>query len=463
MEFLQAWRQRLRAFVTDVLSPAPAPRPEALTPSLPVAAPAKTPAWLIWGFVAVALVIATAIAIPELAGVAKSKDYPLWWRTGTAFATGQPMYGRLAWGGMEFLYSPFAAMVFAPLAMLGKIPLYCAIVLAIAAGWFFTVRLTIKALNIADASPVLYVLPSLLLLEPIVGCFDLGQPNLTLLAICLGAIWLDYRNKGILASLGGGAMLGAAVAFKLFPILILPYWIVRGRWKAAIAGIVSFLACFFALPAVFRGWPQTVTDLETWWPAITEVDAANLAQRPWNWGYKNQSLMALVHRLLRPADTWITRDQPFHINVMDIGFTGANMACAVICAGLAGGFIWLIRRTPWADQDREVRIWGILICLVTIASPLARNYYYVWLLMPLTVLVSGLYGQRRFAQGRSRYAFGFAVAFILLSFSGFPRLFQAASPLMWAGLCIVWGLVEQAAGHGKLETRADKVLRGLND
>ncbi len=455
---LQDWLNRLKG----VLASPPAPE-IALADDETETVP--THRWLVWGFVALAGLMAAAVAVQELLGAAKSKDYPLWWRTGAAFYTHQPLYtSSFDWasqdrGGMEFLYSPFAAMVFAPFAAMGKVPLYVALVLAITAGWFFTVTLTLKALRIQRLSPVLIIVPSLLLLEPIIGCFDLGQPNLTLLALCLAALWLDYRGKGLI----GGGLLGAAVAFKLFPILIAPYLVVRRRWKTLASGTVSFLACFFVLPALVRGPAQTQADLATWWPAISRTDADVLAQRPWNWGYKNQSLMALIHRLLRPADTWISRDHPVHMNVVDLGFSGANVVYAVIGLALAGWFLWLLLRTPWSDQDREVRLWGIILCLVTIATPLARTYYYVWLLMPLTVLVSGLYGRRRFGGNKARLAFGVAVACIVLSFGGLPRIFQAGAPMLFAAAAVMWGLAEQVRGEGRIETRKDTELRGIND
>lgn len=454
---LQDWLDRLKSALASPAGDTALPEGET------EAAPRYR--WLLWSFIAIAVVLSASVAVQELTGAGKSKDYPLWWRTGVAFYSHQPLYGpAFDWasqqrGGMEFLYSPFAAMVFAPFAALGKVPLYISLILAITAGWYFTLTLTLRALRISRPSPVLIIVPSLLLLEPIIGCFDLGQPNLTLLALCLAALWLDYKGKGWL----GGSLLGAAVAFKLFPILIAPYLAVRRRWTALALGAISFLVCFFALPAVVRGPAQMKADLAAWWPAISRTDPDVLAQRPWNWGYKNQSLMALVHRLTRPADTWISRDHPVHINLVDLGFSGANIVYMVVGLALAAWFLWLLLRTPWADQDREVRLWGILLCLVTIATPLARTYYYVWLLMPLTVLVSGLYGQRRFGGDKARAAFVLAVICIALGFGGLPPIVQAFAPMLFAAAAIMWGLAEQAQGQGRIETRKDTELRGLND
>jgi predicted neutral ceramidase superfamily lipid hydrolase len=70
--------------------------------------------------------------------------------------------------------------------------------------------------------------------------------------------------------------------------------------------------------------------------------------------------------------------------------------------GLAFVAVMVPRRhmTPRAYAD-EI---AILICLMTIVSPLARTYYFVWLLFPLTVLV-----QRIVDDGRPKFRqMGFA-------------------------------------------------------
>ena len=41
------------------------------------------------------------------------------------------------------------------------------------------------------------------------------------------------------------------------------------------------------------------------------------------------------------------------------------------------------RRTARSDAEEL----GILFCLMTVASPLARQYYFMWLFFPMTVLI----------------------------------------------------------------------------
>ena len=79
-----------------------------------------------------------------------------------------------------------------------------------------------------------------------------GQTDtLTLLAFTLALAWLDKRP--ILA----GLALGAAANIKYQPLFAVPYLLVRGRWRAALSGILSTVAVAL-LPALVLGWQRNL-------------------------------------------------------------------------------------------------------------------------------------------------------------------------------------------------------------
>ncbi|MBC9878020.1 hypothetical protein G8O24_11770, partial [Bradyrhizobium sp. INPA01-394B] len=69
---------------------------------------------------------------------------------------------------------------------------------------------------------------------------------------------------------------------------------------------------------------------------------------------------------------------------------------------------------------------GILFCLMTVASPLARQYYFMWLFLPFTVLM-----HRAAFDARPRVRLGTWLALaatgilMLLSLPWFPNVIQA--------------------------------------
>ncbi|MBC7052107.1 hypothetical protein G6O46_24165, partial [Salmonella enterica subsp. enterica serovar Enteritidis] len=98
-----------------------------------------------------------------------------------------------------------------------------------------------------------------------------------------------------------------------------------------------------------------------------------------NWSWVNQSIIAVTHRLTRPIN--YNQDDPQKqrpvrtMNVVDLSFKTANLIVVVISLAIGLGYLAVMppasRRTERSDAE-EV---GILFCLMTVASPLARQYY----------------------------------------------------------------------------------------
>ena len=130
----------------------------------------------------------------------------------------------------------------------------------------------------------------------------LGQPNLLLLALLLGSFACLRLGRPI----GAGALLATAAAIKAFPILALGYLIYRRMWTASAATVAVLAAWLLLAPLPFRTPAQAVDDLVVWSQGMLfTYNTHGIAQRPFrSYSYKNQSIMALAHRLLRdvPAD-----------------------------------------------------------------------------------------------------------------------------------------------------------------
>ena len=230
------------------------------------------------------------------------------------------------------------------------------------------------------------LLPSLICGSLIFLTFDLGQPNLLLLAFILaGFVAIEAGRRGL-----GGALIGFAAAIKAFPIAILFYLAARRQWRAASAMVLALAIFSLAVPAAVFGPGKAVSDLTRWTRAMTSVDEQVFGQRPnHNWSYRNQSLFALTHRLTRPIDAAEspTPAGAFTINVVDLGFAGANRVYLALCALIGGAFLLLLAKAD--ARRREVRVCelAILLSLDVVASPEAHDYYFVWLIFPIAALI----------------------------------------------------------------------------
>jgi hypothetical protein len=339
-------------------------------------------------FLICCFVLTSDVLGPEIFGHGKTKDYPLWFWAGQQILQGDNLYPHDLKGHFDFLYPPLSAILLAIPAFFGKIPLYLCLSLLNVAAWWMTAQLSNamtgdgKVLN-----PWLAALPSVVTISFIFDMFDLGQPNLVLLALMLLGFWLLQHDR----PWSSGALFALATAIKVFPVAVFPYLVWRRQW-ASVASMAIFLVVFLlAVPSPVRGFQHNLSELKTWYQGmVASSSEAGFGQRDdQNWSWMNQSLISLTHRLTRPVD--YNQDNPnktpAYMNLLDLDFKSANWVVVGVSIIIGLGFIAVMpparRRTPRSDAEEL----GILFCLMTVASPLARQYYFMWLFFPLTVLI----------------------------------------------------------------------------
>jgi len=269
-------------------------------------------------------------------------------------------------------------------------------------------------------------LPSVLTISFVFDMFDLGQPNLVLLAMMLlGFWWLQHGRAW-----ASGSMFALATAIKVFPIAVLPYLLWRRHWASAASMVIFLGVLLFVIPAPIRGFQHNIGELKAWYQGMVGSSSEQgFGQRgEQNWSWVNQSIIAVTHRLTRPVN--YNQDNPAktpaYMNLVDLDFRTANgvVIGISIVIGLAflGVMPSLSRRTPRSDAEEL----GILFCLMTVASPLARQYYFIWLFFPLTVLLHRAAYDPRLAVRRGTWtALAMVGLLICLSIPFFPHDLQA--------------------------------------
>jgi len=96
------------------------------------------------------------------------------------------------------------------------------------------------------------------------------------------------------------------------------------------------------------------------------------------------------------------------------------------------------RRTPRSDAEEL----GILFCLMTVASPLARQYYFMWLVFPMTILIHrAAYDPRTAVRAGTWAVLAVAGLLMCLSFPIFPNDLQAYGNNLAATAVMAGGLV----------------------
>jgi hypothetical protein len=393
-------------------------------------------------FLVCCIVLAADVLGPELFGHGKTKDYPLWFWAGQQVLHGGDLYPSDPNRHFDFLYPPLSAILLALPGYFGKIPLYLGLSFVNAVAWWMTAQLSNAMTGAGKApEPWLAALPSVLTISFVFDMFDLGQPNLVLLAMMLlGFWWLQHGRAW-----ASGSMFALATAIKVFPVAVLPYLLWRRQWASA-ASMVIFLGIFlFAVPTPIRGFQHNIGELKTWYQGMVGSSSEQgFGQRSeQNWSWVNQSIIAVTHRLTRPVN--YNQDNPArapaYMNLVDLDFKTANWVVIAISITIGLAFVAVMpplsRRTPRSDAEEL----GILFCLMTVASPLARQYYFMWLFFPLTVLLHRAAYDPRLAVRRGTWAALVVAGFLIcLSLPVFPHDLQAFGNNLVATAVIAGGL-----------------------
>ena len=378
-------------------------------------------------FIVCCIALTADVLVPEIFGHGKTKDYPLWFWAGQQVLNGGDLYPRDAGANFSFLYPPLPALLLAIPSYFGKLPLYVVLSLLNAAAWWLTAELSnAMAGSGRRPGPWLFALPSFATVTFVFDMFDLGQPNLVLLAIMLLGFWMLQHSRPWLA----GAMFGLATAIKVFPVAVLPYLLWRRQWAASAMLVLSLIALLFVVPGPIRGYERNVGELKTWLRGMVGSSSEKgFGQRDeQNWSWVNQSVISVTHRLTRPVN--YNQDNPArppaYMNVVNLDFQTANWVVLGVSLLIGLGFLTVMPPASEVTQRSTAEELGILFCLMTVASPLARQYYFIWLFFPITVLIHrAAYDPRSRVRAGTWGVLAAVGLLMLLSLPMFPNDIQA--------------------------------------
>ena len=350
-----------------------------------VPAPQSTPPWL---RAAIAAVAGTAVFMAWWLHWFDLVDLEVYRAGASAFLHGRDIYqARPRVIPLPFTYPPFAAVAFAPLAVLPDLVAQVAMSAFSAAALLFSVRALLRLAapgmeNRRRWAVALAVLAATPLIEPIRDTFRLGQVNLVLMAMVLADLVAIVRGRN-----GRGVLLGVATAIKLTPGIFILYLLVIGRRRQALTAGVSAAAA-----TLLAGVLMPSASRQYWGRLVFDDRRIGSAGNVWN-----QSLRGAVARLAGSADrgqaVWLV------------------LALVVACLGMA-----LAARLHAAGEP----VLGIGVAAVVglLVSPISWNHHWVWAL-PLAV---GLWQRALTAPSRTNWwlAGGWTATFCLASIFWWP-------------------------------------------
>ncbi|MEU4190341.1 glycosyltransferase 87 family protein [Kribbella sp. NPDC026611] len=251
--------------------------------------------------------------------------------------------------GLGFTYPPFAALVFAPLAV-GLTFARFAITLASAAALLVIGWTTAKALRWGPIAALVIAFAALAF-EPVWSTFGLGQINLVLLALLM----LDL--VGPMPRRFRGVLVGIATGIKLTPGIFILFLLVTRRFREAVVAAGTTMA---TMVLAYLVMPDATT--EFWTKYVFDPDRPGPAHY-----ISNQSLHGMIARLTQGSAATV----PLWL-------------LAAIIVGIAG--LVLARRL----YDRGLPFEAVVATALTglLVSPISWTGHWVWIVPALAVMWS---------------------------------------------------------------------------
>ena len=352
-----------------------------------------------WILLACALFAPIELAAKAISHTAAYGDFNVHRDFGRRFLDGSPLYER----GHCFNYMPVSAMYYAPLALvprpiasLGRTAtaLACLVYVMHALGTMVRGRarrgpwpgLAVAALAVLLCGQ--YVLRDL----------DDGGPHLIYLALIVAAMQAVRRGREGWAAAG----FGLAIALKMTPGLLLPFFVWKRRFRLAALTTLA-TAAWIALPAAWMGPSSWWHHQDQWDRLALDVFASRMdrSREVNEVRVQNQALKPALLRLLvaYPPGHPLKLDQAGDVAVLRLDERLAGRLATLGCLALLGGVAWWSRRR-WDGPDDPrfpLEVAAVLV-LMPLLSPVTWIQHLSFLLPALYLLAAEHLAFRRWAR-----------------------------------------------------------------
>ena len=303
--------------------------------------------------------------------------------------------------GIQFTYTPFAALVFAaglalPFTGLMAVVTVVSLFSLVATVWIAFRQLGWEKTSRLGATMLLSGL--LLWTEPVQRALFLGQVELVLMALVVWDLCQPDRRPW------KGAATGIAAGIKLVPLLFIAYLLLTRRFRqaavAAAAFVVTVIIGFIALPNASV----------TWW---LDGNFFQAGRTGFVGSEQNQSLRGIMTRLIGSVNGTVA---PWLLVAIVVGLLG--LAVAVVL-----------------DQ-RGYTFAGLMAAALAalLVSPISWDHHWVWIAPGLALIIDAAVRAGRAGATGLRAAWYALAAAVLIVFAAWPDFWKAKAGLLQGGL-----------------------------
>lgn len=327
-------------------------------------------------------------------------DFPVYYAAGRSLLTGRiDLYSPdFALGPvMDYRYPPFFVVALAPLWLLpyaSAAYIWCLLSALEIAGCGLIVARTFPAFS---GSIKMWVVVALATVQYFVMALHYGNAHLLATFVLFASFYFFARHK----DLSAGLMMALAVTIKLTPLMLLPFFAIKRRWKFLV-GTFVFLIAFNLAPSAYFGLRGNSELLSNWYRHVVASQEFHEENGPINLSLKGQ-----LRRYLSTIDYWRRVDGDVNypvINLASLSREQTVRAWEITAAVIFFGALLLVWRAAVKSQagivkdlfEREVlsNELSMMLCLMLLVGPLTSKIYFIALLWPVANLADIAVGRK---------------------------------------------------------------------
>ncbi len=339
-----------------------------------------------------------------------------------------------------YFYSPLWVVFLCPLTLLDPFfanLLWLSLSVAFTLRCFQLFRSHLTGLKISAKQVNAIMGISLLLsLRFIIHNLEMIQMTLFLLWGCLESMNLIREKKSLL----GAGILALIINVKILPIVVLPYLIYRGYFKAFFLSC-TFLLLSFLLPAIVFGWDANVYYHQEWWKAINPQQMDHLFES----ALGPHSLTALIPSLFTATEGVL----PYSRNLFSYSVETVIMLTQVLQVILILSVLLVFVKRPFKnenDQFIHLKELSYLLLLIPLIFPHQQKYAFVMAWPAQVYLVALLVKKWNDKSRKDVLLVALLIAsFVLMTLStdgligkSLNQITQHYKFITWGSLCLVF-------------------------
>ncbi len=368
-------------------------------------------------------------------------DFNVHLHTAGKMTEGLNLYEKPFMDGSQYYYSPFFALALTPFAYAGNYGQYVYnnnnIPILVQKGqwvelfWlFFNIFFLYRIWKIMEKTfdvrlfsnrqyLWLFLFTLAFIARPLEYNFKQVQMTIFLLWASLESMQLIFSER----KMAGAALLALAINIKILPVLLLPYLLYRGEFKALGYTIVIGAMLIFS-PALFIGWEYNMQLHASWFQLMNPVGKLNISTDHEEFFYGYHGIAALVQSLFTNTNIDI------RTHVVDLGYEKAIWIAHSIRLVLVGITFYFLRTWPFkaAHSVRQRFHEVAYILLITpLLFPHQQKYAFFYMLPACFFIVHTLINNKasrfQFITRRKHHAIIVLMVLVFLLTTGTSDLF----------------------------------------